>query len=54
MKKNLSIYLFSLILTAVLCLGVSAEWNKNYTLTGNYSTDILEVAKAQIGKSGKE
>lgn len=54
MKKNLSICLFSLILIAVFSFGVSAEWNKNYTLTGNYSTDILEVAKAQIGKSGKE
>lgn len=54
MKKNLSICLFSLFLIAVFSFGVSAEWNKNYTLTGNYSTDILEVAKAQIGKSGKE
>lgn len=54
MKKKFNICLLSLILIAVFSFGVSAEWNKNYTLTGNYSTDILEVAKAQIGKSGKE
>ena len=54
MKKKLFVCLISLILIAVLSFGVSAEWNKNYTLTGDYSADILEVARAQIGKSGKE
>lgn len=54
MKKKLFVCLVSLILIAVLSFGVSAEWNKNYTLTGDYSADILEVARAQIGKSGKE
>ena len=52
MKKNLSICLFSLILIAVFSFGVSAEWNMNYTLTGNQAEDIANIAYAQLGKNG--
>lgn len=30
----------------------SSNFNKKYTLTGNYAKDIVAIAKAQLGKSG--
>lgn len=54
MKKNLSICLFSLILIAVFSFGVSAEWNMNYTLTGNQAEDIANIAYAQLGKNASD
>ena len=54
MKRFFSTIVAVILLTATLSLVSLAEWNQNYTLVGDYSADILEVAKAQIGKTGNE
>lgn len=52
-----SLLLIVMITTNLFSLSVSAYQNrsgsfsKNYSLTGNYATDIVSVAKAQIGKT---
>ena len=47
MKKLISVILVLLILTPTAFAGVST----NYTLTGDGATDIVRVAKAQVGKT---
>ena len=59
MKKAIGLVIFflSIVIMNLFALSVSAfqncsyNYNKNYSLTGNYAIDIVAVANAQVGKT---
>ena len=63
MKKQIRILLVFVMLMSLLSINISiveatqnrtANFNKNYSLNGNGVNDILNIAAAQLGKTGSQ